>query len=120
MLSHGEATQVAVLITLLILPNEEQNPMPGPSASDRVLAYHRKGHAERAAINTPIQGSAADVAASAMVAISRCPELKAMGWKLLMQVRGVCGRGKCGGWGFLINPCGSAPMTPPDGSASGP
>eukprot|EP00955_Chlamydomonas_euryale_P057668 356868-Chlamydomonas_euryale.AAC.5 len=45
-----------------------------------------QGHAERAAINTPIQGSAADVAAAAMVAIAKCPELRRLGWKLLMQV----------------------------------
>lgn len=45
-----------------------------------------KGHALRAAINTPIQGSAADVATAAMISISRCPELEAMGWKLLLQV----------------------------------
>ena len=46
----------------------------------------RRHHAERAAINSPIQGSAADVANSAMVAIAHCPDLKRMGWKLLMQV----------------------------------
>ncbi|KAG1666153.1 hypothetical protein FOA52_011565 [Chlamydomonas sp. UWO 241] len=46
----------------------------------------KRGHAERAAINTPIQGSAADVAAAAMVAICECPELKQLGWHLLMQV----------------------------------
>ena len=45
-----------------------------------------KGHALRAAINTPIQGSAADVATAAMISISRCPQLEAMGWKLLLQV----------------------------------
>jgi DNA polymerase-1 len=77
----------------------------------------KKGHASRAAINTPIQvrglrhlsreldiryhglltsvftllgymqGSAADVASSAMVAIERCPKLKELGYKLIMQVR---------------------------------
>ena len=52
-----------------------------------ISCHCRRGHAERAAINTPIQGSAADVAASAMVAIAKCPELKELGWKLLMQVR---------------------------------
>ena len=45
-----------------------------------------KGRAERAAINTPIQGSAADVAAAAMIAIDRCEELRALGWVLLLQV----------------------------------
>lgn len=46
-----------------------------------------KGHALRAAINTPIQGSAADVATAAMLAIKACPELREMGWQLLLQVR---------------------------------
>ena len=45
-----------------------------------------KGHAMRAAINTPIQGSAADVATAAMLTIAACPRLHAMGWKLLLQV----------------------------------
>ena len=45
-----------------------------------------KGRAERAAINTPIQGSAADVAAAAMIAIDRCEELRELGWVLLLQV----------------------------------
>lgn len=46
-----------------------------------------KARAERAAINTPIQGSAADIAAAAMVAIDVDEWLKAHGWKLLLQVR---------------------------------
>lgn len=45
-----------------------------------------QGHALRAAINTPIQGSAADVATAAMLSIARCPELKDMGWTMLLQV----------------------------------
>ncbi|GAX81575.1 hypothetical protein CEUSTIGMA_g9003.t1 [Chlamydomonas eustigma] len=57
-------------------------PLPDLVSQDR----RKNGHAERAAINTPIQGSAADVAASAMVAISRCDKLRDMGWKLLMQI----------------------------------
>jgi hypothetical protein len=46
-----------------------------------------QGHALRAAINTPIQGSAADVATAAMLAIARCEELRKLGWKMLLQVR---------------------------------
>lgn len=45
-----------------------------------------KGHIERAAINTPVQGSAADVAMLAMLEIAGNAELKALGWKLLLQV----------------------------------
>ena len=46
-----------------------------------------QGHALRAAINTPIQGSAADVATAAMLAISRNERLRAMGWTMLLQAR---------------------------------
>ena len=44
------------------------------------------GRAERAAINTPIQGGAADVAMMAMVKINKSEELKRLGWILLLQV----------------------------------
>jgi DNA polymerase-1 len=40
----------------------------------------------RAAINTPIQGSAADVATAAMLRINNNPTLRQLGWKLLLQV----------------------------------
>ena len=49
-----------------------------------------RGHAERAAINTPIQGSAADVVMKAMMKIHVNERLKEMGYKLLMQVRNRC------------------------------
>ncbi|XP_060186946.1 DNA polymerase I B, chloroplastic/mitochondrial-like [Lycium barbarum] len=45
-----------------------------------------KGHIERAAINTPVQGSAADVAMCAMLEITKNARLKELGWKLLLQV----------------------------------
>jgi DNA polymerase-1 len=45
-----------------------------------------KGRSERAAINTPIQGSAADVASAAMLSIVRDEALRDMGWRLLLQV----------------------------------
>ncbi|CAJ1964226.1 unnamed protein product [Sphenostylis stenocarpa] len=48
-------------------------------------SYH-KGHIERAAINTPVQGSAADVTMCAMLQISKNKKLKELGWKLLLQV----------------------------------
>ena len=47
---------------------------------------HVQGHALRAAINTPIQGSAADVATAAMLSIDACQELRELGWKMLLQV----------------------------------
>ncbi|KAM7492692.1 hypothetical protein LguiA_035613 [Lonicera macranthoides] len=46
----------------------------------------KKGHIERAAINTPVQGSAADVAMCAMLEISKNARLKELGWRLLLQV----------------------------------
>ena len=48
----------------------------------------RVGHGTRAAINTPIQGGAADVAMVAMMKIVKSPLLKKLGWKLLLQVGG--------------------------------
>ncbi|KAK4484833.1 hypothetical protein RD792_007432 [Penstemon davidsonii] len=45
-----------------------------------------KNHIERAAINTPVQGSAADVAMCAMLEISKNARLKELGWRLLLQV----------------------------------
>lgn len=44
------------------------------------------GHAERASINTPIQGGAADVAMMAMLKINNSELLRSLGWILLMQV----------------------------------
>ncbi|GJY85511.1 DNA polymerase I B, chloroplastic/mitochondrial-like protein [Tanacetum coccineum] len=46
----------------------------------------QRGHIERAAINTPVQGSAADVAMCAMLEITKNARLKELGWKLLLQV----------------------------------
>lgn len=43
-------------------------------------------HALRAAINTPIQGSAADVVMMAMIRLWKSEELKRIGWKLLLQI----------------------------------
>jgi DNA polymerase-1 len=45
-----------------------------------------RAHSLRAAINTPIQGSAADVATAAMLRIDNNQTLKDLGWKLLLQV----------------------------------
>ena len=45
-----------------------------------------RGHALRAAINTPIQGSAADVATVAMLQINRNQRLRDLGWTMLLQV----------------------------------
>jgi DNA polymerase-1 len=46
----------------------------------------RRAHAERAAINTPIQGSAADVAMGAMLKLWRDDELARLGWRMVLQV----------------------------------
>jgi DNA polymerase-1 len=44
------------------------------------------GHSERAAINTPIQGGAADVVMKAMLKLHHDEELKALGWRMLLQI----------------------------------
>jgi len=40
----------------------------------------------RRAINTPIQGGAADIVIAAMIKIARNERLRRLGWKLLMQI----------------------------------
>ena len=47
---------------------------------------NRIGHGMRAAINTPIQGGAADIVIAAMVKLHRDDQLKNLGYKLLLQV----------------------------------
>jgi len=56
--------------------------LPEAQSGDRKLI----GHAERASINTPIQGGAADVAMMAMIKINESPRLKELGWIMLLQV----------------------------------
>ncbi|GJN01196.1 hypothetical protein PR202_ga18443 [Eleusine coracana subsp. coracana] len=46
----------------------------------------QRGHNERAAINAPVQGSAADVVMCAMLEIESNARLKELGWRLLLQV----------------------------------
>ncbi|KAI3456951.1 hypothetical protein Pfo_013614 [Paulownia fortunei] len=55
-----------------------------PSLKNASSAH--KAHIERAAINTPVQGSAADVAMCAMLEISKNARLNELGWRLLLQV----------------------------------
>jgi DNA polymerase-1 len=43
-------------------------------------------HSERAAINTPLQGGAADVVICAMLKLHRSDKLKSLGWKQLLQI----------------------------------
>jgi len=45
-----------------------------------------RGHAERAAINTPVQGGAADVVMMAMLRIQESKKLRELGWTLLLQI----------------------------------
>eukprot|EP00967_Tisochrysis_lutea_P070827 scaffold93659_cov30-Tisochrysis_lutea.AAC.1 len=46
-----------------------------------------RGHMERAAINTPIQGGAADIMTLAMIKLHKSEKLREMGFKMLLQVR---------------------------------
>ncbi len=75
-------------------------PVPAKRARDRPtsLAHHsmlrtsphRAAHSCTCGLcrvhSSRAQGSAADVASSAMLAIDKCEELKRMGWRLVMQV----------------------------------
>lgn len=62
-----------------------------PDAQKTASEHSRaRGHALRAAINTPIQGSAADVATVAMLRISRHQRLRDLGWTMLLQVGPDC------------------------------
>ena len=44
------------------------------------------GHGLRAAINTPIQGGAADIVVAAMVKLHKDEKIRELGYKLLLQV----------------------------------
>jgi len=48
--------------------------------------FKTRGQAERASINTPIQGGAADIAMMAMNKINAHQKLKDLGWVLLLQI----------------------------------
>ena len=50
------------------------------------LSYSQRAQAERAAINAPIQGSAADLVMAAMIKLHSNPILQALGWKIILQV----------------------------------
>jgi DNA polymerase-1 len=56
--------------------------LPEAQLSNRKLV----GAAERASINTPIQGGAADIAMMAMNKINKSEKLKKLGWILLLQI----------------------------------
>ncbi|KAL4559789.1 hypothetical protein LXL04_031935 [Taraxacum kok-saghyz] len=73
-----EARKIGCVYTLLGRARTFPTPKNAPPS-------HR-GHIERAAINTPVQGSAADVAMCAMLEISKNERLRELGWKLLLQV----------------------------------
>jgi DNA polymerase-1 len=53
---------------------------------DSGASWGARGHAKRAAINTPIQGGAADVVNAAMIDLFRDRRLREMGWRILLQV----------------------------------
>ncbi|KAG7398909.1 serine/threonine protein kinase, CMGC, dual-specificity [Phytophthora boehmeriae] len=53
---------------------------------DSMASKKAKGHAERAAINTPIQGAAADVVMQAMLLVHQNPRLRELGWEMVSQI----------------------------------
>jgi len=68
------------LVTRTLMGRYRQ--LPDAGGNNRKLV----GHAERASINTPIQGGAADVVMMAMIKINNSEKLKRLGWMLLMQI----------------------------------
>ena len=56
--------------------------LKGIDSGNRALV----SHLERAAINTPIQGGAADVMTLAMIKITRSPRLRELGYRMLLQI----------------------------------
>jgi DNA polymerase-1 len=54
--------------------------------TDLIVIKAKRSHGLRAAINTPIQGGAADIVTAAMVRLHYDSELKRLGWTLLMQI----------------------------------
>jgi DNA polymerase-1 len=57
-------------------------PLPEINSRDRM----RRAHSERAAINTPLQGGAADITTKAMVLLHRHERLRQLGWHQLLQI----------------------------------
>ncbi|POM80685.1 DNA polymerase I [Phytophthora palmivora] len=53
---------------------------------DSMASKKSRGHAERAAINTPIQGAAADVVMQAMLRVHQNPRLRELGWEMVSQI----------------------------------
>ncbi|ETV97295.1 hypothetical protein H310_09644 [Aphanomyces invadans] len=61
--------------------------LPDATTKSKSFSHQKaKSHAERAAINTPIQGAAADVVMRAMLNIHRNEQLRAMGWEMVCQI----------------------------------
>lgn len=61
--------------------------LPDAMLSNNSLAAKKaKAHAERAAINTPIQGAAADVVMQAMLQIHKNARLRELGWEMVCQI----------------------------------
>ena len=56
--------------------------LKGINSRDRAL----RGHMERAAINTPIQGGAADIVMMAMLKLHKNERFKQIGWQCILQI----------------------------------
>lgn len=57
-------------------------PLPEINSRDRT----RRTHSERAAINTPLQGGAADITTKAMILLHQNERLRQLGWHQLLQI----------------------------------
>ncbi|CCI46021.1 unnamed protein product [Albugo candida] len=54
--------------------------------SNSFTSRKAQSHAERAAVNTPIQGAAADLVMQAMLRINQNTDLRSMGWEMVCQI----------------------------------
>ena len=77
-MQHRAATDLGYVCTIF----GRRRQLPDARSSNKAV----RAHSLRAAINTPIQGSAADIATAAMLKLSRDERLMDMGWRLLLQV----------------------------------
>eukprot|EP00808_Paulinella_micropora_P007425 g4781.t1 len=57
-----------------------QRPLPGFDEKSK------NGHARRAAVNTPIQGGAADIVMQAMLVLRAHKRFRTLGWQLVLQI----------------------------------
>jgi DNA polymerase I len=80
-LSDITSRKYVLLLVVAVVVGASDRPETLVDYSPRLRA-----HAERAAINTPLQGGAADIVMKAMLQLHKDEALQATGWKLILQI----------------------------------